>query len=426
MKLTPEQQAVLDGSKGAVMAKVMKTLVMYGDAFGAEKMVPVTSTYGHTVISFGINAMKPVYDLYDQLIEAGAFSEQKFTADPLPLDKNVPSNPLQDLVFRQFMYKQQARYEAQLKKLGILSDKDYTCTCYLDEVGNKPKQGEVLSWAESSAVVYANSVLGARCNRNSGMIELMGSIAGFVPEFGLLTDEGRKATWIIDVRCEHKPEAQLLGSAIGMKVMEEVPYVRGLDKWLGTELDDEACTYLKDFGAATASNGAVGLFHIENLTPEAKEQGVALIKEGAQVYVIDDAELQRVQDNYPVIWKDKNAKPELCFVGCPHMTLKQMEDWADAIGEKLKANGMDKISVPTVFTASPAVIKELNKGVYASKLASYGVIVSYICPLMYMNNPLCKKKAVITSSNKLRTYTSARFYKENEILDIITAKEEKK
>ena len=86
MKLTPEQQAVLDGSKGAVMAKVMKTLVMYGDAFGAEKMVPVTSTYGHTVISFGINAMKPVYDLYDQLIEAGAFSEQKFTADPLPLD----------------------------------------------------------------------------------------------------------------------------------------------------------------------------------------------------------------------------------------------------------------------------------------------------------------------------------------------------
>ena len=277
-----------------------------------------------------------------------------------------------------------------------------------------------------SAVVYANSVLGARCNRNSGIIEMFGSILGFVPYFGLLTDEGRKASWIVEINTTKKPEAQLLGSAIGMKVMEDVPYIKGLDGWIGTELNDDACAYLKDFGAATASNGAVGLFHIENLTPEAKEQGVALIKEGAQVYVIDDAELQHVQDNYPVIWKDKNAKPELCFVGCPHMTLKQMEDWADAIGEKLKANGMDKISVPTVFTASPAVIKELNKGVYASKLASYGVIVSYICPLMYMNNPLCKKKAVITSSNKLRTYTSARFYKENEILDIITAKEEKK
>ena len=76
MKLTPEQQAVLDGSKGEVMAKVMKTLVMYGDAFGAEKMVPITSTYGHTVISFGINAMKPVYDLYDRLIESGLTSRR--------------------------------------------------------------------------------------------------------------------------------------------------------------------------------------------------------------------------------------------------------------------------------------------------------------------------------------------------------------
>ena len=426
MILTDEQQAILDGAKGETMAKVMKTLVMFGEAFHAEKMVPVTSRYNHLVTSFGLGVLQPVYDLMQQLIDAGAVSGQKFSADPRPLDPNVPANLLQQLVFKKFMYNKQDFYEGQLQKLGLMDKDAFTCTCYMPEVGNKPEKGEVLSWSESSAVVYANSVLGARCNRNSGIMDIMGSIVGFVPYFGLLTDEGRRATWVIKIETSKKPEAQLLGSAIGMKVMEDVPYVVGLDKWLGTELNDAACTYLKDFGAATASNGAVGLFHIENLTPEAKEQGVALIKEGAQVYVIDDAELQRVQDNYPVIWKDKNAKPELCFVGCPHMTLKQMEDWADAIGEKLKANGMDKISVPTVFTASPAVIKELNKGVYASKLASYGVIVSYICPLMYMNNPLCKKKAVITSSNKLRTYTSARFYKENEILDIITAKEEKK
>lgn len=88
-----------------------------------------------------------------------------------------------------------------------------------------------------------------------------------------------------------------------MKVMEDVPYVVGLDKWLGTELDDAACTYLKDFGAATASNGAVGLYHIANLTPEAKELGEALIAPGARLYVIDDQELQRIQDGYPVVWK---------------------------------------------------------------------------------------------------------------------------
>lgn len=425
MKLTPEQQAMLNGEKGETMAKVVKTLVMYGDAFGAERMVPVTSKYGHTVISFGLKAIKPVYELYDQLIDAGLTSAQKFTADPRPIDDNIPTSLLEDIVFKKIMYTHQASYEEQLKKLGIKGEDDYTCTCYMDEVGNKPAKGEVLSWAESSAVVYANSVLGARCNRNSGIIELMGSVAGFVPEFGLLTDEGRKATWIIEVKCEKKPEAQLLGSAIGMKVMEEVPYIKGLDKWLGTELTDGVCAYLKDFGAATASNGSVGLYHIEKLTPEAKEQGEALIKEGAQVYVIDDAELERVKASYPIIWKNKEAKPELCFVGCPHMSVQQLKDWTDAIEEKLRANGLRKVTVPTVFTAAPAVIKALNGTVYLDKLATYGVVVSYICPLMYMNNPLCKKKAVITCSNKLRTYTSARYYTEAEILDIITGKEGK-
>ena len=420
MILTPEQQAMLDGEQGEIMAKIVKTLVMYGDAFGAERMVPVTSQYGHTVISFGLEVMKPVYDLYDQLIAAGLPSSQKFTADPKPLDKKVPSSLLEDIVFRKIMYTQQERYEEQMRKLGITSDDDYTCTCYLEQVGNLPKKGDVLSWAESSAVVYANSVLGARCNRNSGMIELMGSIAGFVPEFGLLTDEGRKATWVIELKCEKKPEAQLLGSAIGMKVMEEVPYVKGLDKWLGNELNEAACSYLKDFGAATASNGAVGLYHIDGLTPEAKELGESLIAEGAQVYVIDDAELQRVKDAYPVIWKDPDAKPQLAFVGCPHLTLQQLKDWTDKIGDELRKNGLSKVAVPTVFTASTPVIKAFEQTMDAYRLKKYGVVLSYICPLMYMNNPLCKKKAVITSSNKLRTYTSARYYTEDEILAIIS------
>ena len=426
MILTPEQQALLDGAKGEVMAKVVKTLVMYGDTFGAQRMVPVNSKYGHTVISYGLNALGPVLSLFDQLIDAGLTADQKFTADPRPLDKNVPSSFLEDFVFQKLMYSQQDRFEEQLKKLGIVDDDAYSCTCYVDQMGNKPAKGEVLSWAESSAVVYANSVLGARCNRNSGILELMGSIAGFVPEFGLLTDEGRRATWVVEVRCEKKPEAQLLGSAIGMKVMEEVPYVKGMEKWLGTELNDANCTYLKDFGAATASNGAVGLYHIENLTPEAVEQGESIIAENAQVYIIDDAELERVKAGYPVIWKNPDAAPQLCFVGCPHMTLQQLIDWTERVGEALRRNGLKKVTVPTVFTASTPVIKEFEKTPYSKQLKRQGIILSYICPLMYMNNPLCKSKAVITSSNKLRTYTSARYYTEAEILSTITAKKEGK
>jgi predicted aconitase len=420
MVLNEEQQGILDGSRGEVMAKVMKTLVMYGEAFGAERMVPVTSRYGHTVISFGIGVMKPVYDLYDKLIEAGAKSGQKFTADPRPLDKNVPSSFLQNIVFKKFMYSEQDRYEEQLKKLGLMSDDAYTCACYLPEVGNEPKQGDILSWAESSAVVYANSVLGARCNRNSGIIEMMGSIVGYVPEFGFLTDEGRKADWIVEIKTTKKPEAQLLGSAVGMKVLQEVPYIKGLDRWIGTELNDSAKAYLKDFGAATASNGSVGLYHVENLTPEAVSSGEKLIKEGAETYVIDDAELERVKASYPCIWKNPDAKPKLCFMGCPHMTLSQLKEWTVKVEEGLKAAGNSKVLIPTVFTSAPAVIKEFEKTEYAERLRNTGVILSYICPLMYMNNPLSKKMPVITSSNKLRTYTSARYYTDDEILRKIT------
>ena len=423
MILTDEQQAILDGAKGETMAKVMKTLVMFGEAFHAEKMVPVTSRYNHLVTSFGLGVLQPVYDLMQQLIDAGAVSSQQFSADPRPLDPNVPANLLQQLVFKKFMYNKQAFYEGQLEKLGLLSKDAFTCTCYMPEVGNKPEKGEVLSWSESSAVVYANSVLGARCNRNSGIMDIMGSIVGFVPYFGLLTDEGRRATWVIKIETSKKPEAQLLGSAIGMKVMEDVPYVVGLDKWLGTELNDAACTYLKDFGAATASNGAVGLYHIANLTPEAKEQGEALVAEDAKVYVIDDAELQRVKDNYPVVWKNKDAKPKLCFMGCPHMSLEQLKTWTDRVEKALAEAGRSKVCIPTVFTAAPGVIEAFEKTEYAPRLRNTGVVLSYICPLMYMNNPLCKSKAVITPSNELRTYSSARYYTEADILSIITSRE---
>ena len=420
MILTNEQQAILDGAQGETLAKVMKTLVMYGDAFEAEKLVPITSKYNHLVTSFGLKVMSPVYDLMQQLLDAGVCSEQKFSVDPRPLDKNVPANFLQNLVFNKFMYCKQDFYEKQLEKLGLMDKNAFTCTCYMDEVGNQPKKGDVLSWAESSAVVYAKSVLGARCNRNSGIIDIMGSIVGYVPYFGLLTDEGRRATWVVKVQTTKKPEAQLLGSAIGMKVMEDVPYVVGLDQWIGNELTDAACAYLKDFGAATASNGAVGLYHIEGLTPEAKELGESLIAQGAQEYVIDDAELERVQKNYPVIWKNPDAAPKLCFVGCPHLSLEQLKDWTDQIERALAANGKKKVTIPTVFTAAPAVLEAFGKTEYAARLKATGVITSYICPLMYMNNPLCKKMPVITSSNKLRTYTSARYYTDAQILNMIT------
>ena len=103
MILTAEQEAILNGSKGETMAKVMKTMVMYGEAFEAEKLVPITSKYNHLVTSFGLKVMSPVYDLMQKLLDAGVCSGQEFSVDPRPIDKNVPANFLQNLVFNKSM-----------------------------------------------------------------------------------------------------------------------------------------------------------------------------------------------------------------------------------------------------------------------------------------------------------------------------------
>lgn len=419
MKLTKEEKEILAGKQGETKAKIMKTLVEFGDVFGAEKLVPVTHD-GHLVTSFGIGLLKPVYRIMDEIIDAGLKTEYPFTVDPRPLDyKNVKCGPLNKLIFSKIMYSQQKHYEEQLEKIGLKNKAAFTCTCYLNEVGNTPKYGDVLSWAESSAVVFANSVLGARCNRNSGMLDIFGAILGKVPKFGLLTDEGRKANWVVEVKTKTLPEAQILGSAIGMKVMEDVPYIKGLDKFLGTELNDETISYLKDFGAATASNGAVGLYHIENLTPEAKKYKEKLLNEKVKKYVIDDKELERVYKSYPVMWKNINAKPSLCFIGCPHLTFEQLGEWTKMIEEGLKLSNRKKLKVRTIMTSAPDVLERFKQTEDYKKLLGYGVKFSSICPLMYTNNPIAGGKPIITNSNKLRTYSKSRYYKNDDIVKII-------
>ena len=425
MKLTQEQIDILEGKQGEVKAKVMETIVRYGDMFEATELVPVTHGEGHLVTSFGLSILKPVYKTMDELIGAGLKVKEGFTIDPRPVDfKNVKCNLLDKILFSTVLYGKQGKYESQLKQLGLKGDDAFSCACYFDEMGNIPQKGDVLSWAESSAVNYANSVLGARCNRNSGMIDIFGSIVGFVPKFGLLTDEGRKAKWKVVVNTTKKPIPQILGSAIGIKVMEDVPYVVGLDKWIGTELNDECKAYLKDFGAATASNGAVGLYHIDKITPEAVEQGESLLAPDYKEYVIDDAELERVYKSYPVMWKDADKEGTLAFIGCPHLSKVQLEQWADRIIEGLKASGRKKVTCQTVICTAPPVRKEFEKTAKYAELMKTGARVTSICPLMYTSNPLTKSRRMMTCSNKLRTYSVARYYKDDELLAIITGKED--
>ncbi len=424
MILNEELEAVRRGEQGDAMAKVLNTLIMYGEAFGAQRMVKITGEMGHAVIGTGSMTWKPVFDLMEKLIAGGALPRQSFTTDPRGIEDHVPIGFAEKMMFK-VIFSNQKRMEKQWERMGIKDGNAYTCTCYMDEVGNVPKRGDILGWAESSAVSYANSVLGARCNRNSGILELMSNILGYVPEFGLLTDEGRKADWVIDVACEKLPEPQLLGSAIGFKCVEDVPYIRGLDRFLGTELNQNVKDYLKDMGAASASNGSVGLYHVENLTPEAKDFGGSLIRENAKHFVIDDAEIERVKASYPVAWTS-DGPPQMAFAGCPHFSLNQLLDWTGRLEEGLKRNGRTQVTVPTIFCAAPDVRSRFDREYpeESGRLKEMGVTVSSLCPLSYTSNPLTDKVRIITASNKLRYYSKARFYDEGELVEIITGGKE--
>lgn len=429
MILNEELLAVQRGEQGEAMRKVLNTLVMYGEAFGAKRMVKITGKMGHAVIGTGSMTWKPVFDLMEELIDGGALPRQSFTTDPRGVEPHVPMS-LADRAMFKVIFSGQKRMEKEWERMGIKDSNAYTCTAYMDEVGNIPEYGDILGWAESSAVSYANSVIGARCNRNSGILELMSNILGYVPEFGLLTDEGRKADWIIEVRCQNRPEPQLLGSAIGFKCIEDVPFIRGLDKWLGTDLTQTVRDYLKDMGAAAASNGSVGLYHVENITPEAVLSSLpggdnSLIKEKAKVFVIDDEEIARVKASYPNPWeerKNSSGAPELAFAGCPHFSCEQLCDWTDRLTAGLEKHGNTKVTVNTIFCAAPDVRAAFEEKYpqKANKLKEMGVTVSGLCPLSYTSNPLTDKIRIITASNKLRYYSKARFFSEAELIDIIT------
>jgi predicted aconitase len=119
------------------------------------------------------------------------------------------------------------------------------------------------------------------------------------------------------------------------------------------------------------------------------------------------------------MWKNRFAKPKICFVGCPHLSLRQIYEWLERFESKLKSSGNTKLKVTTILTAAPAVADAFRKDEKAySRLTGIGAHLTSICPLMYMNNPLCSRKAVITNSNKLRTYTTARYFTDAEITNI--------
>ena len=416
MKLTEEEKEILSGKKGEALRKAMECIVRYGDAYGADCLIPVEGPM-HTVVSFGGDFTVPYYKILQELIDEGIYLDKPFTADPYPYDLSLPSDE-EDRKANTKRWLPQGQLDELYQKLGMTKKNGYTCACYLDESGNKPEFGQILAWSETSACIYANSVVGARTNRMSGVFDMFCAILGKTPRFGFLTDEGRKADWIIEVKTSSLPRPHVLGSVIGTKVIEKVPYIKGLDRYLGTELTNDVKGYLKDMGAAQATSGAVGLYHVENLTPEAKLQGEALIRENARVYVVTDEDLERNVASYPEPKAWKNAGPgavaDKAFIGCPHLTFEQLVGWTEKFEAALKELGREKVCIDTVLLSAPGVIEKFKTTEYYERLMNTGVLLSYICPLMWTT-----KKPVVTNSSKARLYAGEKYMDDDKLVEYV-------
>ena len=424
IKLTSEERDILQGKQGPTMQKVMKTVVLYGESLGAERLVDIEGD-GHFVIAYAIPGIAPSMEMLDELAAAGLKTKRPFTLDPKPpLDfENWWLSSEQVRILEQ-MYQDQERYDERMLQLGLRDAQACTCTPYLPEVGNIPRRGDILAWSESACAIFANSVLGARTNKNGAIMDLLCAIVGKAPLAGLLTDEGRRATWLVEVRTEELPPPQLLGAAIGMMCLADVPFIVGLDRFLGPGLNEESRDYLHEMGAACATAGAGGLFHVENITPEAIDHGADLLLPNHATYVVKDEELQNLLASYPVLWPDKEAKPEKCFVGCPHLSRQQLHWWANRIQRALQARNQSQVSVKTTLCAAPQVLDRFKADAESYEgLERAGVKFSVGCPMQLFDNDLSAGEAILTNSNKLRAYTTARFFPDEELVEILVSGE---
>ena len=329
MPLTKEEQDIMDGKKGEELAKVMKIVVAHGNAFNAEKLVDLGGA-PHSSLFTGQDYLMPIISMFQQCADAGLKAYAPYTVNPRCYDVYNVENNAKDMKVIYELYGVQRDLDWMHAQLGAPDLNYRSCACYVDEVGNRPKPGTYVAWAESSAVNYGNSALGLRTNRNASGMELLCALVGKAPLFGLMTDEGRMSTWLVDVKTTKEPDWGVLGTAIGLKVVEANPFITGIDKYLGTKVSNDNMHLLKKMGSATASSGAVGLYHVENLTPDAKEKGRKLLKKGYQTYVFDDKEQARVLATYPTDFPERPKDPTVAIIGCPHNTYQEMVDWAIA------------------------------------------------------------------------------------------------
>ena len=380
MKLTEKEQALLDGKHGRGLKKAMEILLALGKIYGAKDMAPVTSAQiaGVSYKNIGDPGLEFLTDWANQnaRVHIPAFM------NPAGIDRQL----WRQLGFPETFALKQIEIIEALKQMGVRAT--LTCTPY--HIGIVPQKGEHIAWSESSAVSYANSVLGARTNREGGPSALAAAFCGRTPRFGLHLHENRLATHRVLVKCKLESSADfgLLGYLIGKQVGSGIPFFQGIE--LPKE-ETERTTCLKSLGAAMAASGAVALYHIEGCTPEAKMYGERIIKPTTNAIEISSL------DEAKIALDHEGDQIDLVTLGCPHASLAELQEIARMIGNH-------QLKKP-LWIASSAIVREDARanGILARIEKAGGSVLADTCmvvaPLEEMGI-----KFIATNSAKAATY----------------------
>lgn len=306
MYISKEEERILDGEYGYGYAKMMEILVKIGDIYGADRLIPITSAQisGVSYNTIGEHGLHFLNSLGDVKVKVST------TLNPLAFDERY----LEELDVDKHLYTKQMEIIKRYVDMGIKPTA--TCTPYYYD--NIPKFGEHIAWAESSAVIYANSIIGARTNREGAVTALASALIGKTPNYGLHLDENRRATHIVEVNFELQGEDYpILGLIVGERV-KGIPYLR----IAGSEDD------FKLMGAAMAASGSIAMYHIEGFTPEFR-------------HALDDYVERIIVEKDEVESRKISIDVELVAIGCPHASLQELKRIAEFIKGKKKKNDVE-------------------------------------------------------------------------------------
>jgi len=307
VELSKEQQKMYEGEMGEATRQSMEILVAMGKIYDAKKMIPITSAQvsGVSYKTIGDAGL----DYLKDLVEKGARTVVPTFLNPAGMDRKQ----WKEMGIPEDFAKKQIQILDYYSKMNIMK----TCTCAPYIIGIRPKKGEHIAWAESSAVAFANSILGARTNREGGPSALAAAICGVTPEYGLHLEENRIARIVINVKCKLESIAEFgaLGHAIGSITKTRYPAFRGIKRASEEEL--------KVLGASMAATGSVPLFFVENITPEYK------VADDAEVIEFTDYQLVQAVSEI-----DSKEAPDLVTIGCPHASLEEIRKIADMVDER--------------------------------------------------------------------------------------------